>query len=58
MFRTNNERAGITGMLLYKDGNFMQLLEGEKEAVLRLHKNIIVDPRHKGFLTLLQGETE
>lgn len=45
-------------MLLYKDGNFMQLLEGEKEAVLRLHKNIIVDPRHKGFLTLLQGETE
>ena len=25
--RKNNERLGVTGMLLYHDGNFMQILE-------------------------------
>ena len=29
--RENNSRLGITGMLLYKEGNFMQMLEGGKE---------------------------
>ncbi len=33
--RANNARVGITGMLLYKDGNFMQVLEGDEEAVRR-----------------------
>jgi len=28
--RQNNSTLGITGMLLYKDGNFMQCLEGPK----------------------------
>ncbi len=28
--RRNNTAAGVTGMLLYKDGNFMQVLEGEE----------------------------
>ncbi|HSM42684.1 MAG TPA: BLUF domain-containing protein, partial [Afifellaceae bacterium] len=32
--RARNAAAGITGMLLYKDGSFMQLLEGAKTNVL------------------------
>jgi hypothetical protein len=32
--RFRNENADITGMLLYKDGNFMQALEGSEAAVL------------------------
>ena len=27
--RANNARLGVTGVLLYADGNFMQALEGE-----------------------------
>lgn len=56
--RPNNAKLGLTGMLLYKDGNFMQALEGEKEAVMKLVTTIERDPRHKGFLILLRGTSE
>ena len=51
--RRNNTAANITGMLLYKDGNFMQVLEGEEEAVNALHRKIVKDSRHYGAITLL-----
>ncbi|MGZ9275274.1 MAG: BLUF domain-containing protein [Nitrospira sp.] len=51
----NNASLGITGMLLYKDGNIMQALEGEETAVLNLYAKIRRDPRHRGVLTLVQG---
>ncbi len=41
-------------MLLYKNGNFMQALEGEEQAVLNLYAKIFQDERHSGVLTLLQ----
>lgn len=56
--RQNNKERGITGMLLYKDGNFMQVLEGEESAVRTLHAKIQNDPRHRGLITLLQGYQE
>jgi hypothetical protein len=56
--RENNARLGITGMLLYKDGNFMQVLEGEEEAVLELYAKIGEDPRHRGEITLHKGSSE
>ena len=52
--RRNNTAAGITGMLLYKAGNFLQVLEGEEEAVRRLHAKIHHDPRHRGLITLTE----
>jgi hypothetical protein len=52
--RRNNERDGITGILLYKDGNFMQVLEGGVDAVEAAHARIITDPRHSGLITLLK----
>ncbi len=54
----NNLPAGITGMLLYKDGNVMQVLEGDEAAVLKLYAKIGRDPRHRGLLTILQGPLE
>jgi hypothetical protein len=54
----NNVKLGLTGMLLYKDGNFMQVLEGEKEVVMKLAASIEADRRHKGVIVLLQGATE
>ena len=56
--RKNNAELGITGMLLYKDGNFMQVLEGDEEAVRGLYARIEADPRHGGEITLQQGFTE
>ena len=56
--RSNNERLGVTGMLLFKDGNFMQVLEGEREAVRTLFDRIGRDPRHKGVLVLRHAQQE
>ena len=55
--RANNARAGVTGMLLYRDGNFMQVLEGDEEAVRTVYARIEQDPRHRGSMVLLRGET-
>ena len=51
--RRNNPRAGVTGQLLYKDGNFMQLIEGDEAAVRALFARIERDPRHGGVIVLL-----
>lgn len=53
--RFRNEHAGITGMLLYKDGNFMQALEGSQTAVRGLYERIEADRRHQGLLVLDSG---
>lgn len=51
----HNARAGITGLLLYRGGNFIQVLEGEELAVRALYGRIAADPRHGGTIVLLQG---
>ena len=56
--RTKNAEAGITGMLLYKDGNYMQVLEGEEKAVRDLYARIRRDPRHLGIVTLVEGRRD
>lgn len=45
--RENNTSKEITGLLLYKGGNFMQVLEGPDEVVDALYEKIKADPRHK-----------
>ncbi len=44
--RQRNGAAGLSGMLVYKDGRFMQLIEGPESAVLETYQRIIEDPRH------------
>lgn len=43
---SNNKRLGITGLLFFHDGYFLQLLEGEREAIERLMSKLERDPRH------------
>jgi len=50
--RENNSGKDITGLLLYKGGNFMQVLEGPDESVEALYKKIEADPRHKDLNVL------
>ncbi len=52
--RRKNTQLGITGMLLYGDGNFMQLLEGPETAVRELYAKIRRDPRHHMVTTILE----
>jgi hypothetical protein len=56
--RANNEKVGVTGMLLYKDGNFMQVLEGSKESVISVLKRVEADPRHCGVIRLFEQEED
>lgn len=53
-----NKEAGITGMLLYKDGHFMQVLEGTEEAVSATFSRINKDTRHHGIIVLVKGAVE
>lgn len=50
--RENNIRHDITGLLLYKDGNFIQAIEGPEEAVVQLYQKIQEDSRHHHIITL------
>jgi hypothetical protein len=43
----NNPPLGVTGMLLYGNGTFLQTLEGDDAVVDRLVERIAKDPRHK-----------
>ena len=42
----NNERDGITGLLCYSGGHFLQCLEGPRAVVSRTLARIYRDPRH------------
>ena len=53
--RDNNARDEITGMLLYKEGRFMQLLEGPETAVCATYHRIARDLRHRDVTLLLEG---
>ena len=44
--RERNRHADVTGVLLYRDGWFMQLLEGSPADVRGLYARIADDPRH------------
>jgi hypothetical protein len=44
--RINNAARGVTGMLLYIEGNFFQVLEGEEADVMAIYDRICLDDRH------------
>ena len=51
--RANNARKGVTGILLYRHGTFLQVLEGPHAEVDALYATIARDPRHREVSTLL-----
>lgn len=56
--RRNNGRVGVTGMLLYKEGLFLQLLEGEESVAKQLYTKISLDPRHHSLAVVVDGRTD
>lgn len=53
--KRNNVRDGVTGMLLYKDGRFLQILEGEESKVKKIAQRIEADPRHADLTVIFDG---
>ena len=53
--RQRNTAADISGMLLYHDGSFLQVLEGPDKNVDELFAKVQKDPRHTRILLLLRG---
>ena len=53
--RARNKRLKITGLLLYANKRFLQVLEGEEKNVLSLYSEIQQDPRHTKLEVLMQN---
>lgn len=53
-----NTRAGITGLLLFYEGAFLQALEGPAAGVTSLAEKIRRDRRHSGIITLESAPIE
>ena len=53
--RENNTTNGISGILLYGNGMFLQVLEGEKEQLTATFNRIAEDERHKGITEVASG---
>ena len=51
--RKNNPVLGISGVMCFLDGVYLQYLEGEAAAVDALYKKIEKDPRHKDAKVLV-----
>ncbi len=56
--RPKNAAMGVTGMLLYAGGSFIQTIEGEPDAVDGLFATIEADTRHRDVMVTLREEVE
>lgn len=56
--RVNNSIIGVTGLLLYHNQSFFQILEGQEEAVTTLFARIGRDQRHDRVLLLSKKNVE
>ncbi len=52
--RNSNAQREVTGMLLYQNRSFFQVLEGDKSTVEALFEKISADPRHDRVTKILQ----
>lgn len=53
--KIKNERLKVTGLLVYRSGNFIQYIEGPGDAVDSLYQSICKDIRHRDMTVLDQG---
>ena len=53
--RKTNSELGLTGMLIYIEGTFIQMIEGDKDTVEKVYKKISLDNRHKQLIKVISG---
>ena len=56
--RERNSKAGLTGMLLYRDRTFFQVLEGDRQVVEALFEKLALDKRHTRITKIIQEPIE
>ncbi len=56
--RKKNLEKDITGVLMYIEGDFLQVIEGPKIAVFDLFESIKKDIRHKGIITIVNTKID
>lgn len=56
--RRNNIKREITGLLVYCDRRFFQVLEGEEAVLSHLMSRLLADPRHRGLSMVEHGPVE
>jgi Sensors of blue-light using FAD len=56
--RQGNEAKRVTGALIFVDGHFLQIVEGDKPTVLGLMANIARDTRHADVTVFSELEVE
>lgn len=54
----NNSRVGVTGALMYSSREFLQCLEGSREAINQTYARILRDPRHSDLVILDYREVD
>ncbi len=54
----NNNQKNITGILLFSEGNFFQVLEGDKKILDELYEVIRQDKRHHSLMKILNKKVE
>jgi len=52
----NNNKQNITGLLLYSEGNFFQIIEGDQKQIVELYETIEDDSRHFNVIKLFGKE--
>jgi len=50
--RIKNSRLQITGLLVYRSGNFIQYIEGPQDSIQSLYQSICKDIRHRDMTVL------
>jgi hypothetical protein len=53
--RSLNEQQHVTGALVYGNGQFIQVMEGDEAVVKDLYKRIFKDSRHSDVRKLAEG---
>jgi hypothetical protein len=56
--KVNNQAENITGILIYCNKHFFQILEGDENAVKELYEKIAIDCRHDNVIKIQEGEVE
>jgi hypothetical protein len=56
--REKNRKKMVTGLLLYNNQAFIQVIEGTEHSINSLFNNIKKDPRHGNIVKLLEEEID
>jgi hypothetical protein len=56
--RAGNQARNVTGVLVYVDGVFFQIIEGDRDIVRELMANIASDSRHQSVKVFYEAEVD